>query len=167
MVRLTRGALTVGALSGGFLLGNGASAAPSLLGGKFSEGTFPLCRTYGCRVTERRTTPDGALVRLQLQRQDARVLLVLSPYGTVMGLEAWLPGRTTLSAASRAFLQRVAVQAAEQELSSERLKTCFAGLEGRASGLRSARLLGGGGEHYGVVCLRRAGGWGVRVYFDH
>lgn len=148
------------------LSGGWAPAAPALLGERFSERTFPLCQTYGCRVTERSTVPGGSSVRLQLKRWDARLLLVLSPYGTVMGLEVWVPGGEVPSAAALSFLQRVAVQAAEQEFPAGRLGGCFARLGGRPAGPRSHRLLGGGGEHYGVVCLRKPGAWGMRVYFD-
>ena len=145
------------------LLGLSVSAqAQDLLGQRYSRATFPLCQSFGCREVAR----DGGSVRLQLLRQDARLTLVLSPYGTVMGLEAWVTA-PKLSASQRGFLETLAERAAEQNLDLPRLRQCWA--EVRAGQVQ--RILGGGGEHYGVACLRRSAGglnhWGLRVYFDH
>ena len=139
----------------------GTAQGQDLLGGRFELKSFPLCRTYGCRQVAR----DAETVRLQMLRRDARLTLVLSPYGTVMGLEAWVtaPG---LSARQRGFLETLAEQAAEQNLDLPRLRACW----NKVLPGEVRRVLGGGGEHYGVACLRRSGGglnhWGLRVYFD-
>ena len=136
--------------------------AQDVLGVRFSLDTFPLCRTYGCHQLSR----DAGVVRLQLRRQDARLSLVLSPYGTVMGLDAWVTG-LRLAPAERQFLETLAERAAEQKLNLFRLRQCW----NEVLPGQPRRVLGGGGEHYGVACLRRDAGrlkhWGVRVYFDH
>lgn len=139
-----------------------SAQAQDLLGQRYSRATWPLCRSLGCREVAR----DAETVRLQLLRQDARLTLVLSPYGTVMGLEAWVTA-PKLSALQRGFLEDLAERAAEQSLNRPKLRQCWA--EVKAGEVR--RILGGGGEHYGVACLRRVTGglnhWGLRVYFDH
>lgn len=125
-------------------------------------GDFPLCRSYGCRELAR--SPEE--IKLQLLRQDARLTLALSPYGTVMGLSAWVTA-PKLSAPQRGWLEGLAERAAEQGLNLAQLRGCWETV--RPGELR--RVLGGGGEHYGVACTRKVVGgvqhWGVWIYFDH